>query len=128
LHTPSKRQHDLNHYKPKGYCITCLQNTHFTIEVEAQWGYKCVFNSYASNSRAVAFRFNNFFNLKLHREKKDNNENFLALDLYIDDNRITVIHVNIYGSMVIILNFRRVVENIYWNLIIITILYVGNLI
>ena len=99
LATPSKRQDVLNYYKTKGFSILCLQDTHFTSEIEAlvetQWGYKCVFNSYTSNSRGVAIFFNNNFELKLHREKKDNDGNFLALDLSIDDIRVTLI--NVYG-------------------------------
>lgn len=58
LATPSKRQVVLNLYKSKGYSILCLQDTHFTCEIEAiveiQWGYKCVFSSYTSNSRGMA--------------------------------------------------------------------------
>lgn len=58
LATPSKRQDVLNFYKSKGYSILYLQDTHFTCETEAtveiQWGYKCVFSSYTSNSRGVA--------------------------------------------------------------------------
>ena len=57
--------------------------------VETQWGYKCVFNSYTSNSRGVTIFFNNNFELKLHKEKKDNDGNFLALDFSIDDIKVT---------------------------------------
>ena len=39
--------------------------------------------------------FNNDFELKLHKEKKDNNGNLLALDLSINEHRVTLI--NIYG-------------------------------
>ena len=99
MHTPSKRQDVLNYYKTKGYSLIYHQDTHFTNElepiVEAQWGYRCIFNSFASNSRGGAILFNNNFELKLHREKKDKEGNILALDLNIDDNRITII--NIYG-------------------------------
>ena len=57
--------------------------------METQWGYKCVFNSYTSNSRGVTIFFNNNFELKLHKEKKDNDGNFLALDFSIDDIKVT---------------------------------------
>ena len=77
----------------------CLQDTHFIKDlepyIETQWGYKCVFNSHTSNSRGVAVLFNNDFKLKLHKEKKDNNGNLLALDLSINEHRVTLI--NIYG-------------------------------
>ena len=99
LSTPSKRKDVLNYYKNKKYSILCLQDTHFIQDlepyIEAQWGYKCVFNSYASNSRGVAVFFNNVFELVLHREKRDNSGNILALDISVDQNRLTLI--NLYG-------------------------------
>ena len=99
LGSPSKRQDVLNFYKTKGYSIICLQDTHFTSDIETlietQWGYKCVFKTYSSNSRGVAIFFNNDFEFKLQREKKDNEGNLIALDLSIEEQRATL--VNIYG-------------------------------
>ena len=99
LGTPSKRKDVLNYYKSKNYSILCLQDTHFIKDlepyIETQWGHKCVFNSHTSNSRGVAALFNNYFELKLHKEKKDNNGNWLALDRGINEHRVTLI--NIYG-------------------------------
>lgn len=48
-----------------------------------------------SNSRGVCILFNNNFEFKIHGEKKDRGGNLLALDLSIEDNRVTLI--NIYG-------------------------------
>ena len=102
LATPSKRQDVLNFYKAKHYSIICPQDTHLISEseslVEAQWGYRCIFNSFKSNSRGVAILFNNNFEFKIHREKKDNEANMLALDLTIEENNVTLI--NIYGPNV----------------------------
>lgn len=74
LGTPSKRRDVLNFYKSKGYSIICLQDTHFTPEletcVETQCEYKCVFSSFCSSSRGVAVLFNSNFELQLHKEKK----------------------------------------------------------
>ena len=99
LSTPSKRKDVLNFYKSKKYSIICFQDTHFIPDlepyIESQWGYKCIFNSYCSNSRGVAIFFNNDFEVKLYKEKKDANGNLLALDLSIDENRLTLL--NIYG-------------------------------
>lgn len=82
LATLSKRQDVLNFYKTKYYSIICLQDTHFVLDtepyVEAQWGYKCVFNSFTSNSRGVCILFNNNFEFKILSEKKDNDGNILA--------------------------------------------------
>ena len=94
-----KRKDVLNYYKQSKYSIICLQDTHFTNDlepyIETQWGYKCVFNSYRSNSRGVAVLFNNNFELKIHNKKTDKEGNMIALDMSIDDNRVTL--VNIYG-------------------------------
>ena len=38
---------------------------------------------------------NNDFEFKLHRQKKDNEGNLIALDLSIEEHRVTL--VNIYG-------------------------------
>ena len=99
LATPSKRKDVLNYLKQKGYSILCLQDTHFISEcepyIESQWGYKCIFNSYTSNSRGVCILFNNNFEFKINRIKKDCEGNLLALDMSIEDNKVTLI--NIYG-------------------------------
>ena len=99
LATPSKRKDVLNFYKSKNYSIVCFQDTHFVPDlepyIESQWGYRCIFNSFTSNSRGVAIFFQNNFELKLHREKKDDAGNLLALDMNINENRVTLI--NIYG-------------------------------
>ena len=48
LASKSKCQDVLNFYKKKKYSIVCLQDTHFTEDVEpyveTQWGYSCIFN------------------------------------------------------------------------------------
>ena len=73
--TPSKSQYVLNNYKQKCYSIICMKVTHFIPEsvsfIESQWGYKCIFNSLSSNSRGVYILFNNNFEFKIHRERKD---------------------------------------------------------
>ena len=99
LATPQKRLDVLNYYKNKGYSIVCLQDTHFTHElqpyIEAQWGFKRVFSSYKSNSRGVSILFNNNFEFKIHKEKGDSEGNLVALDITVEDNRLTLI--NVYG-------------------------------
>lgn len=99
LATSSKRQDVLNYYKKQGYSILCLQDTHFipAIEplIETQWGYKCIFNSFKSNSRGVSIFFNNSFEFKIHNEMRDDDGNLLAIDTTIEDNHVTLI--NIYG-------------------------------
>ena len=83
LGNPEKRRDVLNYLKEKQFHIYCLQDTHFISELEpciqAQWGYKCVFNSYLSNSRGVAILFNNTFEYEIHKMKADHSSNFIIL-------------------------------------------------
>lgn len=86
-------------YRKKGYSILCLQDTHFITEsepiIESQWGYQCIFNSYKSNARGVCIMFNNNFEFQIHKIKKDGEGNLLAVDLTVEETRVTL--VNIYG-------------------------------
>ena len=94
-----KRKDVLNFLKQKKYSIYCLQDTHFTEREEnyirAQWGYECFFNSYNSQSRGVAILFNNNFEYKLNKLKKDQQGNKIILDINIAGKRVLL--VNIYG-------------------------------
>lgn len=118
LATLSKRQDVLNFYRSKGYSIICFQDTHFTPEaepyIEAMWGYKCFFNSYKSNARGVALFFNNNFEFKVHQEKRDKEGNLIALDLTIEDNRVTLI--NIYGPNIDSPEFYEYVREVFLEL------------
>ena len=95
----NKRKDVFSYLKSKQYNIYCLQDTHFTYEQEniirSEWGLECVFSSYKSNSRGVAILFNNNFEVKILREKKDVDGNLLCLDLEIDNVRLTLL--TIYG-------------------------------
>ena len=94
-----KRKDVFSYLRCKKYNIFCIQDTHFTPEIEnivrAEWGYECHFSSLSSNSRGVAILFNNNFEYKVIREKKERDGNFLALDLEIENNRLTLI--TLYG-------------------------------
>lgn len=114
LATASKRQDVLNFYKEKGYSILCLQDTHFTEDiepfVETQWGYTCFFNSFKSNTRGVAIMFNNNFEFKVNQTRTDNDGNLLALDMVIEENKVTLI--NIYGPNSDTPNFYDMVRDV----------------
>jgi len=95
-----QKRHDVFSYlRQKKYSIYCLQDTHFTKEIEhlvrTQWGYQCYFSNYSSNGRGVAILFNNNFEYKCLQEKKDLHGNMLALNLIIDNENLTLI--TIYG-------------------------------
>ena len=65
-----KRSDALNYLKCKTFDIYCIQDTHFTSELElyvqSKWGYKCVFNSFTGKSRGIAVMLNNTFQYTLH--------------------------------------------------------------
>lgn len=105
-------------YRKKGYSILCLQDTHFITEsepiIESQWGYQCIFNSYKSNARGVCLLFNNSFEFHIHNIKKDGEGNFLAVDLTIEETRVTL--VNIYGPNSDQPGFYENIRNIFLEL------------
>ena len=94
-----KRKDVLNYLKKNKYSIYCLQDTHFTEKEEnyirTQWGFECYFSSYNSQSRGTAIFFNNNFEYKLHKIKRDIQGNKIVLDLTIANKKTTLI--NIYG-------------------------------
>ena len=81
------------------YDITFLTDTHCSKEKECQWqhewGYKVHFSSHSSNSRGVAILLKNTFSYEIHKEIKDDNGNFIILDITIQDYRMTL--VALYG-------------------------------
>lgn len=95
----SKRRDVFDFLKSERYNIYCLQDTHFTQEQEndicSMWGDNCYFSSFSSNSRGVAILINSNFDYKVLREKKDLSGNFLALDIIVDNVRLTL--VTVYG-------------------------------
>lgn len=79
----------------KYYHIYFLQDTHFTENIWlSQWGYKTFLSYVQSKSRGVAILFNNSCELDVYETFKDNNSNFLILDVSIDD--LHVLLVNSY--------------------------------
>ena len=84
------------------YNIYCLQDTHFTSDIENDvrnlLGFQCYFSSFASNSRGVAILINNNFDFKFIYMKGDTDGNYLLLKMCIDSHE--VILCNIYGPNV----------------------------
>lgn len=99
LNSKEKRRDVFNYLKSKGCNIYCLQDTHFLESDETfirnQWGGECVFNSYSSNQRGVAILFNNNFEYKILKTKKDNAGNLLGVEIQLEDKKITLI--TLYG-------------------------------
>ena len=99
LGDPGKRRDVLDFLQNQNYSIICLQDTHFTKNLEnvitKEWGYKVFFSSFDSRSRGVAIFMRNNFEFTIHNTFKDNNGNILLLDIEIEKHRITL--VNLYG-------------------------------
>ena len=70
----NKRKDVFDYLKTKNCDIYCIQDTHFTCEIENQvrstWGNDIFFSSFASNSRGVAICFNNTFEYKVFEREK----------------------------------------------------------
>ena len=94
-----KRRDVISHLRSQNFSILCLQDTHFTKNIEkliqTEWGYKVFFSSFTSQSRGVAVFIKNNFEFVLHNTHHDPGGNFLLLDAEIENNRITL--VNLYG-------------------------------
>ena len=73
----TKRRDVFNYLRNKKLSIICLQETHFNENmeklVEAEWGYKCFFDSYATNSKGVEILFLNNFQHDVHKIKTGGN-------------------------------------------------------
>ena len=95
----NKRRDVLKNLKCKNYNLYFLQDTHFVNKDESftrtLWGYKAFFSSFKSNSRGVAILFNNNCEVKISNEYKDNDGNYLILDVLVEN--IQFLLVNIYG-------------------------------
>ena len=64
-----EKRKDVFHFlKSKNYNIYCLQDTHFTSEIESSissmWGFDCFFSSFSSNSRGYQFCLITILNMK----------------------------------------------------------------
>ena len=96
---PKKRRDVMNYLRKQNFSIICLQDTHFTKNMESlirsEWGNDAYFSSFSSQSRGVAIFLNNNFEYKVHNCHKDLRGNTLILDIEIDNNRMTL--VNLYG-------------------------------
>ena len=94
-----KRRDVFNYLRNLKYSIICLQDTHFSKNIEKsvqnEWGFKTIFNSFNSRSRGVAILFNSNFEFKLNNVYVDHSGNIVMADIEISNRRITL--VNIYG-------------------------------
>ena len=95
-----KRKDVFSFLRNKNASIYCLQDTHFTKQMEKiiymQWGYE-VYSSYGtSDSRGVTVLLNNNFEFKIMNCITDNDGNYIILSILVE-NRFTLTLVNLYG-------------------------------
>ena len=95
----AKRKDVLNYLRNLNYNIYCLQDTHFSIDLEKevrnQLGYQCYFSSFTTNSRGGAILINNNFDFKVIEEKGDSTGNFHILKARIENHEVVL--CTIYG-------------------------------
>ena len=95
----TKRKDVFSYLKNLNYNIYCIQDTHFTENIENivrnMWGFECYFSSFKSNSRGVAILINNNFEFEFLQQKKDTNGNYLLLKAMI--NNFQVLLCNVYA-------------------------------
>ena len=76
-----------------------IQETHFTNEHEksiySEWNGECFYSHGKSNARGVAILFRKNLDIKVISIQKDNNGNFLLLELLYND--MTLLLANIYA-------------------------------
>ena len=94
-----KRRDVFNYLRSKKHSIYFLQDTHFVEQQEnfisAEWGYKCYFNSFSSNSRGVAILFNNNFEFQVLDTYKGENGNVIIIKIKLKGKSLLL--VNVYG-------------------------------
>ena len=70
LNGRQKRRDVIHYLRKKNASIICLQDVHFTDNMEtivkAEWGGEVCFSSFTSNSRGVAIFINNNLDYKIH--------------------------------------------------------------
>ena len=73
LNGKQKRRDVLHYVRSKKASIICLQDVHFTTNMEAmvkaEWGGEVLFSYLASNSRGVAIFISNSLDYKIHDKK-----------------------------------------------------------
>ena len=99
LHDAKKRADVFQFLKERDASIYCLQDVHFTSNMEkhlySQWNSNCYFSYSRSNARGVAILFSRNIDVKVHQTHVDENGNYIILDLTFNSKRFSLI--NIYG-------------------------------
>ena len=95
LNSTSKRKDLFNYLKSKKYQIYCLQDVHFTKNIEntihTEWQYDCLVSFGKSNARGVAILFSNDVDFTVHNHISDPQGNYIIVDITLDNNRLTLI-------------------------------------
>ena len=99
LNSTKKRFDLFTLFKEKKVDILCLQETHFTEEIEhkiyQQWERVCFYSHSSCNSKGVAILLRKGLDIKVAECKKDDNGQFIALNISYENN--SFILANIYA-------------------------------
>ena len=86
-----KRRDLFQYVRKKTFDIICLQAVHIESKMETyvkhEWGYNSYMSSYSGNSRGVVILINNTFEYETGRVIKDQNGNFIVVELTIADKK-----------------------------------------
>ena len=113
-----KRRDVLNYLKQKNFSIYLLQDTHFTLDdynqVRSFWGGDVYISPGQSNARGTAILFNNNFEYTILNEHKDEEGNFLILEINIFK-KYDILLINLYGPNNDNPNFFQSISDIISN-------------
>ena len=95
-----KRKDVFEYLRSRNASIFCLQDTHFTKNIEKivrmQWGLEVISSYGTSDSRGVSILFNNNFEYKITEIIRDNYGNYIIPNILIEQ-KYSITLVNIYG-------------------------------
>ena len=113
-----KRRDVLNYIKQKQFSIYFLQDTHFTEDdyeqIRAFWGYNIYISPGRSDARGTAILLNNNFEHHVKNELKDENGNYLILEINVC-NKYDILLVNLYGPNTDCPDFFQSISDIISN-------------
>ena len=100
LQDAKKRADVFQFLKERDASIYCIQDVHFTSNMEkhlySQWNADCFFSYSKSNARGVATLFHKKLDVKVHQTHIDENGNYIILDLTVSSKRFSLIKEYIF--------------------------------
>ena len=93
-----KRSDVLQYLREKNFSIYCLQETHFSKQIEhiitAKWGYKVLYNSFSSNAKGLAILINNNFDYNLNKSYCDPEGDFMIAEITSNERKFLLVNLH----------------------------------